>query len=43
MVTYIRRKCDSLDAKLVEIIKMLHGYIKRLKLEIGNDSDFSDF
>ena len=36
-------KYDSLDAKVVEIIKMLHGYIKRLKLEIKNDSDFCEF
>ena len=38
-----KEKYDSLDAKVVEIIKMLHGYIKRLKLEIKNNSDFSDF
>ena len=39
----LKEQYDALDAKLIEIIKMLHGYIKRLKLEIGNDSDFSDF
>lgn len=38
-----KEKYDSLDAKVVEIIKMLHGYIKRLKLEISNDSDIYDF
>ncbi len=38
-----KEKYNSLDTKIVEIIKMLHGYIKRLKLEIKNDSDFSDF
>ncbi len=37
-----REQYDALDEKLIEIIKMLYGYIKRLKLEIGNDSDFSD-
>jgi len=36
-----KEKYDSLDAKVVEIIKMLYGYIKRLKLELGNDSDYS--
>ncbi|WP_279387736.1 four helix bundle protein [Xylanivirga thermophila] len=33
---------DILDTKTIEIIKMLYGYIKRLKLEIGNDSDFNN-
>ncbi len=37
-----KEKYDILDTKTIEIIKMLYGYIKRLKLEIGNDSDFSD-
>ncbi len=37
-----REQYDALDEKLIEIIKMLYGYIKRLKLELGNDSDFSD-
>jgi len=37
-----REQYDALDEKLIEIIKMLYGYIKRLKLKIGNDSDFSD-
>ncbi|MDK2821476.1 MAG: hypothetical protein PWP31_1441 [Clostridia bacterium] len=37
-----REQYDALDKKLIEIIKMLYGYIKRLKLELGNDSDFSD-
>jgi four helix bundle protein len=37
-----REQYNTFDDKLVEIIKMLYGYIKRLKLEIGNDSDFSD-
>jgi four helix bundle protein len=37
-----KEQYDALDEKLIEIIKMLYGYIKRLKLEIGNDSDFSD-
>jgi four helix bundle protein len=37
-----REQYDALDAKLIEIIKMLYGYIKKLKLKTGNDSDFSD-
>lgn len=37
-----KEKYEILDNKTTEIIKMLYGYIKRLKLEIGNDSDFSD-
>lgn len=35
-----KEKYDSLDAKLVEVIKMLYGYIKKLKLKAGNDMDF---
>jgi len=38
-----REQYDALDKKLIEIIKMLYGYIKRLKLEISNDSDIYDF
>ena len=34
-----KEKYDSLDAKVVEIIKMLHGYIKRLKSNLDNESD----
>lgn len=37
-----KEQYEILDNKTTEIIKMLYGYIKRLKLEIGNDSDFSD-
>ena len=37
-----KEQYDALDAKLIEIIKMLYGYIKKLKLKTGNDSDFSD-
>ena len=37
-----KEQYDILDTKTVAIIKMLYGYIKRLKLKIGNDSDFSD-
>jgi four helix bundle protein len=37
-----KEKYDILDTKTIEIIKMLYGYIKRLKLEIGNDSDFNN-
>jgi len=37
-----REQYDALDKKLIEIIKMFYGYIKRLKLKIGNDSDFSN-
>lgn len=36
-----KEQYDALDKKLIEIIKMLYGYIKRLKLELGNDSDYS--
>jgi four helix bundle protein len=36
-----KEQYDALDEKLIEIIKMLYGYIKRLKLELGNDSDYS--
>ena len=36
-----REQYDALDKKLIEIIKMLFGYIKRLKMQINNDSDFS--
>ncbi|WP_058486978.1 four helix bundle protein [Defluviitalea phaphyphila] len=40
--SYINREeYNILDEKLIEIIKMLYGYIKRLKLEIDSDSDFS--
>jgi len=37
-----KEQYEILDNKTTEIIKMLYGYIKRLKLNIGNDSDFSD-
>ncbi|GMG97978.1 four helix bundle protein [Tepidimicrobium xylanilyticum] len=32
---------DALDKKLIEIIKMLFGYIKRLKYDLDNESDIS--
>lgn len=34
-----REKYNALDEKLVEIIKMLFGYIKRLKSNLDNESD----
>lgn len=37
-----KEQYEILDNKTTEIIKMLYGYIKRLKLEIGNDSDFNN-
>lgn len=37
-----KEQYEILDNKTTEIIKMLYGYIKKLKLEIGNDSDFNN-
>lgn len=35
------KQYDALDKKLIEIIKMLFGYIKRLKSDLDNESDIS--
>ena len=37
-----REQYDALDKKLIEIIKMLFGYIKRLKPDLDNKSDISE-
>ncbi|TZE80679.1 four helix bundle protein [Calorimonas adulescens] len=37
-----REQYNALDEKLIEIIKMLYGYIKRLKSELYNSSNPSD-
>ena len=37
-----REQYDALNEKLVEIIKMLFGYIKRLKSNLDNESDAAE-
>ncbi len=37
-----KEQYEILDTKTVEIIKMLYGYIKRLKLNISDNSNSSD-
>ena len=37
-----REKYDALDKKLIEIIKMLFGYIKGLKSNLDNESDAAE-
>ena len=37
-----REQYDALDEKLIEIIKMLYGYIKRLKSKLDNESDAAE-
>lgn len=37
-----KEQYDVLDEKLVEITKMLYGYIKKLKTELDNHPDCSD-
>ncbi|MDK2801248.1 MAG: hypothetical protein PWQ70_2867 [Clostridiales bacterium] len=37
-----REQYDDLDEKLIEIIKMLYGYIKRLKSKLDNESDAAE-
>jgi four helix bundle protein len=37
-----KEKYDTLDTKTIEIIKMLYGYIKRLKSELKDNSDAAE-
>ena len=37
-----KEKYDILDTKTIEIIKMLYGYIKRLKSELKDNSDAAE-
>ena len=37
-----KEQYDVLDEKLVEITKMLYGYIKKLKTVLDNHTDYSD-
>lgn len=37
-----KEQYDTFDEKLVEIIKMLYGYIKKLKNALDNNSDCGD-